>query len=160
VVAYTGGIDEIIKKYPKTTKAIIKNLAERVAKATGELAKIKGSQSADENKNPEPQKSNLSGNSFQGTLQSEAERNGLFSYLLEISQPDFAKVLKYLTEKEIAILIASGGEKLKERILYFMSQRRLETINELLNAYSGGKVPRVEILALEEKLQDILGAKE
>lgn len=166
VVAYRGGIDEIIKKYPKTTKAIIRNLAERVAKSTGELARIK----AEQNQNSRNSNLNLQKNARVEKTENqqsvsteddslENESTSDFSFLAEISQPDFAKVLKFLTEKELAILIAQGDEKLKERLMHFMSQRRLEAIQDLINSYSQG-ISEVELATLKEKLKDIIEVQE
>ncbi len=163
VVAYRGGIDEIIKKYPKTTKAIIRNLAERVAKSTGELAKMKAElKQNSRNSNLNLQK-NAQGEKVEDQQSTSAEGDSLenessssdFSFLAEISQPDFAKVLKFLTEKELAILVAQGDEKLKERLMHFMSQRRLEAIQDLINSYSQG-ISEVELATLREKLKDII----
>ncbi len=160
VVAYKGGIDEIIAKYPKTTKAIIKNLAERVATSTEklsgasyasestEIAKVKDI-NTDKGKIPSESK---------GGGKSEQHNADLSSYLMKIPDEYMMKVMKYFTEKELAIVLSRANSDVREKVKKFVSDRKMESIDDLIHHYSSKGISAAELHLIEEKLRDMLSA--
>lgn len=137
VAVYKGGIDEIIAKYPKTTKAIIVNLAERVAKSTQKISEIK-KEEEEEKKEEE-----------------RIEEN--FSDISDIPPEKLSGVISLLSEKELALLMAES-EKFKEKISKLLSSRKFQSIQDLVEYYSRNGVSQAEIEVVKQKVEDIISA--
>jgi CRP-like cAMP-binding protein len=152
VVVYKGGIDEIISKFPKTAKAIIKNLAERLAKST-ELGTR--TEKPDVSENPhtaatvEPAVSRTSNNNLP-----------VLRIFKEIPDDKLPKIMGYLSEKEIALSLCASLPDVREKLGKFLSSRRVEAIKDIMSFYSKSGWSEADIRILEEKIKDIIHAIE
>lgn len=150
LVAYKGGIDEIVEKYPKTAKAIIINLAERVARTTERITRKeenKTESSSDEiragaGKKEEKQKS----------------EDSVFGQILELPQDKIGKFLSLISEKELAVIIANLSESSRDKLSKFIPSRKMQAIEDLVIFYSKNGLSSAEMAVLREKISDMIAA--
>jgi CRP-like cAMP-binding protein len=152
LVAYKGGIDEIIAKYPKTTKAIIKSLAERVAKSTEELGNIQSENQTDSQ--PSAQKMQKE----EKEVESQTSQKENFSIISEIPDEYLQKFLSTLTEKELAIILTKSSDKIKSRIEKHISKRKMDSLKDIIIFYSKNGLSNAEIEVLHKKIEDVAQA--
>lgn len=153
LVAYKGGIDEIISKYPKTTKAIIKSLAERVARSTEELGNAQS-----ETQNFQPSFEANSQKTQKQELENEEVKIENFSVISEIPDEHLQKFISTLTEKELAIILTNSSDKIKGRIEKYISKRKMESLKDLMIFYSKNGLSKAEIEVLHRKIEEIAEA--
>jgi CRP-like cAMP-binding protein len=147
LVVYKGGIDEIITKFPKTAKAIIKNLAERLAKSTSSY--IEGGDSH-----------HIAHTIKQGSVpssdSSEAySSKSMFELLQGVPDELFLKIISNLNEKELALTFHLSPQNVKARFQRFLPSRKLETLKDIIGYYSKFGYSEVEIKTLEEKVVEL-----
>ncbi len=152
LVVYKGGIDEIITKFPKTAKAIIKNLAERLVKSTSNISYSEGEDSHHSSYTLERE-------SVQSSDVSEHYSQKSVSELLkEIPDEVFLKVISSLNEKELALSFHLSPQDVKARFQKFLPSRKLETLKDIITYYTKFGYSQVEIKTLEEKIMELVQA--
>ncbi|MCS7213631.1 MAG: Crp/Fnr family transcriptional regulator [Candidatus Calescibacterium sp.] len=145
VVAYNGGIDEIVTKYPKTAKAIIVNLAERVAKSTERLSGV------DEKTKEEPKKT-------ENKTETHQANGNVFSQISELPPEKISKFLTAFSEKELAVILANIDKNSKDKISKFISSRKMEALEDLISYYTKNALSSAEMEVLKDKISDIISA--
>jgi CRP-like cAMP-binding protein len=146
LVVYKGGIDEIITKFPKTAKAIIKNLAERLAKSTSSY--IEGGDSH--------HIAHTKQGSVPSSDSSEAySSKSMFELLQGVPDELFLKIISNLNEKELALTFHLSPKNVKARFQRFLPSRKLETLKDIIGYYSKFGYSEVEIKTLEEKVGEL-----
>lgn len=139
LVVYNGGIDEIVSKYPKTAKAIIVNLAERVAKSTEKLSKTRAERETEKKIREEKTKG-----------------SDLFQQILELPPEKISKFISLLSEKELAVILANKDSQ--EKLSRFVSSRKMEAIKDLVIYYSKNPLSSAEMEVIKDKISDIISA--
>jgi len=147
LVVYKGGIDEIITKFPKTAKAIIKNLAERLAKSTSSY--IEGGDSH-----------HIAHTIKQGSVPSsdsseDYSSKSMFELLQGVPDELFLKIISNLSEKELALTFHLSPQNVKARFQRFLPSRKLETLKDIIGYYNKFGYSEVEIKTLEEKVVEL-----
>lgn len=149
VVAYKGGIDEIVEKYPKTAKAIIVSLAERVARSVERFVRR-------ENVQKEKEKKDRTSEVMSREESIGSERKNVFLHILEFPPEKINKLLSLLSEKELAVILSKTDNSFKDRLSKFISSRKMQAIEDLVAYYSKNSISSAEMKMLEEKVCDII----
>lgn len=145
LIAYNGGIDEIVSKYPKTAKAIIVNLAERVAKSTEKLSNI-------ESKTEEKTRAK------EETKEEVPENSDIFEKVFQLSPEKINRFVSLLSEKELAVILANTDKSSQGKLSKFVSSRKMESIKDLIAYYSKNPLSSAELEVLKDKISDIISA--
>ena len=150
LVVYKGGIDEIITKFPKTAKAIIKNLAERLVKSTSHISYSESGDSHNSSHTLKHESVPSSGSSESYSSKSMSE------LLKEIPDEVFLKVIGSLNERELALSLHLSPQDVKARFQRFLPSRKLETLKDIITYYTKFGYSEVEIKTLEEKISELV----